>query len=57
MTAKKAQAIAAIVQAGIAFLLVTQSDVALAPLAKVILGLISVVLAAVDWGAIIGDAE
>lgn len=57
MTAKKAQAIAAIVQAGIAFLLVTQSDVALAPVVKVVLGLVSVVLAAVDWGSILGDPE
>lgn len=57
MTATKAKAIAAIAQAGIAFLLVTQSDVALPPLLKVLLGLGSVILAAVDWGAIIGDKE
>lgn len=53
MTANRARAIAAVFQASIAFLLVTQSDVALPPVLKVILGVISVALAAVDWGALI----
>lgn len=58
LTAKKAQAIAAIVSAGIAFLLVTQSDVTLAPAVKAALGLVSVLLAAADWSTLLGeDAE
>lgn len=45
------KALATVVQAVIAFLLVTQSDVTLDPIVKVVLGAISVALAAVDWGA------
>lgn len=47
------RAVAATVQAGIAFLLITQTDVALDPAVKVVLGLISVALAATDWGALV----
>lgn len=52
MTKNRARAIAGVLQAVIAFLLVTQSDVVIPPLAKVILGAVSVALATVDWGAL-----
>lgn len=51
------KALATIAQAVIAFLLVTQSDIDLAPAVKVALGAISVGLAAVDWGAFADKSE
>jgi hypothetical protein len=58
LTPTRARAIAAVAQAVIAFLLITQTDVSIPAVAKVVLGAVSVGLAAVDWGALInGQAD
>lgn len=53
MTPTRARILAGAVSAVITFLLVTQTDVALAPIAKVALGAVNVALVYIDWGALI----
>lgn len=51
MTANRVRAIVGVIQAVIAFTLVTQSDVVVPPLLKYLLGAASVGFATIDWGA------
>jgi hypothetical protein len=52
MSSNQIRVIVGVIQAVIAFALVTQSDVVIPPLIKFALGAITVGLAAIDWGAL-----